>query len=72
MALNIEGVKRKLYFKCNLWDWISMLKLNMTCIMIINNFFHDNLDYSQMYTFGFNHDYKFWTFWTIKNVPNQN
>ncbi len=20
MALNIEGVKRKLYFKCNLWD----------------------------------------------------
>jgi hypothetical protein len=31
-------------------------------------FWHEHLDYSQMYTFVFNHDYKFWTFWTIKNI----
>jgi len=41
-------------------------------IMKINVFLHDNLDYSQMYTFVFNHDYKFWTFLTIKDIQNQN
>ncbi len=33
---------------------------------------HEDLDYNQMYTFVFNHDYKFWTFLTIKDVQNQN
>jgi hypothetical protein len=27
-------------------------------------FLHENLDYIQMDTFVFNHDYKFWTFLT--------
>jgi len=34
--------------------------------------FHEDLNYNQMYTFVFNHDYKFWTFWTIKDFHNQN
>ncbi len=35
-------------------------------------FLHEDLDYSQMYNFVFNHDDKFWTFFTIKDVQNQN
>ncbi len=40
-----------------------------------NNFYlflHEDLDYSQMYNFVFNHDDKFWTFLTIKDIHNQN
>jgi hypothetical protein len=36
------------------------------------SFLHEDLDYSQMYNFVFNHDDKFWTFLTIKDVQNQN
>ncbi len=36
-------------------------------------FMHEeDLDYSQMYDFVFNHGDKFWTFLTIKDVQNQN
>jgi hypothetical protein len=35
-------------------------------------FLHEDLDYSQMYNFVFNHDDKFWIFLTIKDVWNQN
>jgi hypothetical protein len=35
-------------------------------------FLHEDLDYSQTYNFVFNHDDKFWTFLTIKDVKNQN
>ncbi len=40
----------------------------MTHIIIKTIFLHEDLDYSQMY----NHDDKFWTFLTIKDVKNQN
>jgi hypothetical protein len=41
----------------------------MTHIIVILIFFlHQGLDYSQMYCFVFNHDDKFWTFFTIKDV----
>jgi hypothetical protein len=33
---------------------------------------HEDLDYNQMHDFVFNHDDKFWTFLTIKDVKNQN
>jgi hypothetical protein len=39
----------------------------MTHIIIII-IFHEDLNYSQMYVFFFNHDYKFWTFLTIKDI----
>jgi len=35
-------------------------------------FLHEDLDYNQIYNFVFNHDDKFWTFLTIKNIQNQN
>jgi hypothetical protein len=35
-------------------------------------FLHEDRNYSQMYKFVFNHDDKFWTFLTIKDVQNQN
>jgi hypothetical protein len=35
-------------------------------------FLDEDLDYSQIYNFVFNHDDKFWTFLTIKDVQNQN
>jgi hypothetical protein len=38
----------------------------------IKNIWHENLDYSQMYNFISNHDDKFWTFFTIKDIQNQN
>jgi hypothetical protein len=40
----------------------------MTHIIVFYFILHENLDYSQMYIFVFNHDYKFWTFLTIKDV----
>jgi hypothetical protein len=33
---------------------------------------HEDLDYSQMYSFIFYHDDKFWTLLTIKDIQNQN
>jgi hypothetical protein len=36
------------------------------------NFLHEDLDYSQMYKKQFNHDDKFLTFLTLKDVHNQN
>jgi hypothetical protein len=39
----------------------------MTHIIIII-ILHEDLNYSQIYVFLFNHDYKFWTFWTIKYI----
>ncbi len=33
---------------------------------------HVDLNYGQMYSFVFNHDDKFWTFLTIKDIQNQN
>ncbi len=44
----------------------------MTHIIIIYLFLHEDLDYNQMYNFVFNHDDKFWTFLTIKDVQKQN
>ncbi len=58
----------KLYFKCNLWDLISILKLNMIPIIIFFFFLHEDLDYNQMYTFVFNHDHKIEPFFTVKDV----
>jgi hypothetical protein len=34
--------------------------------------FHEDFDYNQIYNFVFNHDDKFWTFLTIKDIQNQN
>jgi hypothetical protein len=44
----------------------------MIPIIIIIKKLHEDLDYSQMYNFVFNHDDKFWIFLTIKDVQNQN
>jgi hypothetical protein len=44
----------------------------MTQIITFFIFLHEDLDYSQMYTFVLNHDYKFWTFFTVKDIQNQN
>jgi hypothetical protein len=41
----------------------------MTHTIIIINFLKmRDLDYNQMYTFVFDHDYKFWTFLAIKDI----
>jgi hypothetical protein len=44
----------------------------MTYIIKKIIFLHEDLDYSQMYTFVLNHDHKFWTFFTIKDIQNKN
>ncbi len=58
----------KLYFKCNFWDWILILRPNMTHIIIKLYFLHEDLDYNKKYNFVFNHDDKFLTFLTIKDI----
>ncbi len=41
-------------------------------IIIIIIILDEDLDYNQMYTFVFNHGYKFFTLFIIKNILNQN
>jgi len=41
-------------------------------LLLFYFFWQEDLDYSQMYNFVLNHDDKFWTLLTIKDVHNQN
>ncbi len=43
-------------------------KPNMIHLIITQFFLHKDQDYSQIYNFILNHDDKFWTFLTIKDV----
>jgi len=52
---------------------VLILRPNMTHNIIKTFFFlHEDLNYSQMYNFVYNHDDKFWIFFTIKDIQNQN